>query len=241
MTIASKIDIILPGFPGTTNSGFLGLSTVVLIRGTNNILFDTGGFGRRAFLRERLLQRGLSLDDIDAVIFSHLHFDHSQNALLFKKARYYVHMHELQYALNIPDDTLYPEGIADALKSTGRLRVVEKDGEFLPEVFAMHSPGHSPGSMSISTVSEGKRLILTGDAVKNLAELITCNAEMSMDDDASRRSIRAVSDKCDCIIPGHDSPLDPKRGCRLHPAELQLVLSRGVLSEGRAQIPVQVS
>jgi hypothetical protein len=57
-----EIDIVIQGFPGkSVCHGGLGWSSVVLLRGHGRVaLVDTGGFGMRRLLIERLASRGLA-------------------------------------------------------------------------------------------------------------------------------------------------------------------------------------
>lgn len=237
-----ELDVLLTGFPGRTNMGFLGLSTVVLLRGSRTVVFDTGAFGSRMLLRERLSERGLDFDDIDAVILSHLHFDHCHNAFLFRKAEYFVHAAELEYAQGHPDDILYPEGIARSLRETGRVNLIESDGEFLPGIYGFHTPGHTPGCLSVRVLCKDRPFVLAGDAIKNLAELVTGQAEMSLDEARSAESMRLIRKQSDSIIPGHDSPLDAENQRRLSAVELRVLLSRGVSTlQGGGEVLITIT
>ena len=77
-----RYTILLPGIPVSSTRGALGWSTVALIEtGGLRILFDTGSYGDRSLLIERLLS--LDPQALDAVFISHLHYDHCQNIDLF--------------------------------------------------------------------------------------------------------------------------------------------------------------
>ena len=79
--IGYDIDILVQGYPGkAVCHGGLGWSTVVLIRGHGcNILVDTGGFGMRGLLQEKLDDHGLKPGNISHVLLTHSHYDHSVN------------------------------------------------------------------------------------------------------------------------------------------------------------------
>ena len=70
---AFSIDILVQGFPGkTVCHGGLGWSTVALVRGQGRvILIDSGNFGMRRFISERLSAHGLSPSDVTDLV---LHF-----------------------------------------------------------------------------------------------------------------------------------------------------------------------
>ena len=224
----------MAGFPARANLGYLGFSSVVLMRGPRNVLFDTGTFGSRSLLREKLASLGLGLDDVDAVALSHLHFDHVQNAFLFKRARLYVHEIELNHARTRDSDDLYPEGIAEALEGTGRLVAVSGDLEVEPGVWAFRTPGHTPGCISCLVSARGRKVVMAGDAAKNAQELMSSRPEMAVDFQAAKRSIDSIRRVADEVIPGHDSPVDLVTGKRLIPLEIRVTLSRGICSAAGA-------
>lgn len=161
-----------------------------------NVLFETGiGAFFEPKLRERygvvedrhvllesLRAAGLSHEDIDVVVLSHLHFDHvggllaawQQNApiqLLFPNAKYLVsaghwmratHPHPRDRASFIP-------GVPELLEQSGRLEMV--DGEYsrtLGKAVRFHySQGHTPGLMLSEIVGPHGR-----DGVVYCADLI---------------------------------------------------------------------
>jgi glyoxylase-like metal-dependent hydrolase (beta-lactamase superfamily II) len=73
-------------------SGFPRLrSTVTLVQSQKrNILVDSGLCDDAGRLVLALQGRGLTPDDVDVVVATHLHYDHCGNHLLFRKARYIV-------------------------------------------------------------------------------------------------------------------------------------------------------
>src|SRR3989344_8853657 len=91
-------------------------STVYYIRGKNrHILVDTGmcdteiankhhypGSLQESHQRiaKALEKFGITIKDIDTVIFTHLHWDHCQNIELFTHAKLLVQKKELEYAKN---------------------------------------------------------------------------------------------------------------------------------------------
>lgn len=141
-----------------------------------NVLFETGiGAFFEPALRERygvveenhvlldsLAEAGLTHEDIDVVVLSHLHFDHAGGllalwqegqapSLLFPKATFVVGAEHWQRARHPhPRDraSFIPE-LCDLLESSGRLELVE--GEYSKvlgqAVRLSYSDGHTPGLM----------------------------------------------------------------------------------------------
>jgi glyoxylase-like metal-dependent hydrolase (beta-lactamase superfamily II) len=73
-------------------SGFPKLrSSVTLLQSQGrNILVDSGLADDAGRLIQALRARGVSPDDVDVVVASHLHYDHCGNHLLFRKAQFIV-------------------------------------------------------------------------------------------------------------------------------------------------------
>ena len=121
----------------------------------------------RHVLLESLEAAGVSHDEIDVVILSHMHFDHAggllskweegrESELLFPKARYVTskiaferstHAHDRDRASFIPK-------LADKLVASGRLELVDGEhAECLSRAFRFsYSEGHTPGLL-ITTVA----------------------------------------------------------------------------------------
>jgi glyoxylase-like metal-dependent hydrolase (beta-lactamase superfamily II) len=117
---------------------------------------------------------GLSPEDIDLVINTHLHFDHAGwNTRLvdgrleptFKKARYLVQRQELYEALNPHErnrGSYLPENV-EPLVDRGLFEEVEGQVEVLPGLEVLPLPGHTLGQQGVVLTSEGKRLVYTAD------------------------------------------------------------------------------
>ena len=70
------VETLSVGFPYKPLNGCFGYATICLIHGNKNILFDVGGYQLRSVVLGKL-------EEIDAVVISHLHFDHCSNLDLF--------------------------------------------------------------------------------------------------------------------------------------------------------------
>src|ERR1700733_9400605 len=99
-----QLDILVQGHPGkAVCHGGLGWSTIVLLRGHGRVaLIDTGSFGQRQLILDRLAANGLAPNDVTDVLLTHSHWDHSVNWVMFPKAKIYIGGSELAWAVKEP-------------------------------------------------------------------------------------------------------------------------------------------
>ncbi len=214
------IDIIVQGYPGkSVCHGGLGWSTLALIRGEGRVaVVDTGPFGYRPLIRERLAKRGLKPADVTDLLLTHCHHDHSVNWVLFKDARIVIGADEMTWAGKLPwGETAVPEFYVAELAKWPTCRQV-RDGEAVwPGLKAYLAPGHTPGCLVYVLEGRERDLIFTGDAAKNRAELVSRDTDASHDKKASAASIDMIwrhwqSKPGTIVIPGHDTPMVLKDG-----------------------------
>ena len=106
-----------------------------------------------------LLRQGLRLSDVDALITTHAHFDHAGGSRLFRDGRVLIHPAELE-AMRAEGEL--PEWLDPGLP----YETVPDGAEPMPGVTLLHTPGHTPGHMSLLLRPEGLRpIVLTIDAV----------------------------------------------------------------------------
>ena len=211
---------MVQGYPGkTARHGALGWSTVALLRGGGEvILVDTGSYGYRDLLVERLAALGLRREDVTAILCTHLHWDHLCNYPFFPNARVHVPRADLEWAVEQPVGTWsLPELHVEKLAVDRSVVQLQDGDEPFPGLRAVHAPGHTPGSMGFVAAGERGRLVLTGDAVKNQAELLTEKVDLTLDAAASAASVRrlrelAAEDPENIVVCGHDRLLSVRDG-----------------------------
>lgn len=151
----------------------------VLKAGGKNFLLDTGlgdcispvekkvyAASGQTNIENGLKELGLSTEDINFVILTHLHTDHSGGAVMnengalvprFKKAKYIVQKIEWHEAMN-PNERTAAVYISDRLaviEKAGQLELVDGDTEIIPGVRVLRTGGHTPGHQGVEAVSEG--------------------------------------------------------------------------------------
>jgi len=155
----------------------------LLQNGTENILVDTGVSDRIAssgkgwsgnqitggskFVLEELEKAGLVPDDIDTVIYTHLHNDHAGNVTMFPNARTIFQKDEYINLLNpLPTQCIrkdYELEVADDLKQLKDISMVNGDFDLPNGIRLIKTPGHSLGSQAILVPTEDGSRIITGD------------------------------------------------------------------------------
>ena len=163
-----------------------------------NILFETGiGAFFDPAMRERfgvveshhvlvasLAAIGLSPDNIDVVVLSHLHFDHAGGALtayqpgaapalVFPNAHYVVGGEAWQRAIrpHARDRASFIPGLTELIEATGRLeRVSGATSETLGAGYRFHtSQGHTPGLLLAEVAMPAGPVVFAADLIPGKA------------------------------------------------------------------------
>jgi glyoxylase-like metal-dependent hydrolase (beta-lactamase superfamily II) len=119
-------------------------TSTLIITPSATILVDTTSREHRGRLLSGLEDAGVPPSQIDIVILTHLHHDHVGNIDLFPRARKLARREERP-----------GEGIEE----------VVSDGEVVPGVSLLHTPGHTEGSMSVVVRADDGVYVMAGDAL----------------------------------------------------------------------------
>lgn len=234
------VDVLFPGFSGRLANGRLGWGTTALLRdGRHNVLMDTGGMVVRHELAGMLAEHGLAFADIDTVLLSHLHADHSFNVDYFPHAEFVLSQAEWEHANDlVTRDRSVNEGAIPLLRSFRTRLVVAEEEEIHPGLSAWITPGHTRGATSYVIAREDGDWVLTGDAVKNRGELEFEEIQQSVDMPASLASLRAIKARARRVLPGHDGWLTIENGSVVPEGGNDVVLnfSQGLTVNGRESI-----
>jgi glyoxylase-like metal-dependent hydrolase (beta-lactamase superfamily II) len=210
-----ELDILIQGFPGkSVCHGGLGWSTIALLRGHGRVaLIDTGSFGMRRPLIDRLAERGLRPADITDVLLTHSHYDHAVNWTLFRHARIVIGKVEMNWALDVPwGETPVAELYVGVLSTWKTVETAGDADEVLPRITAHLGPGHTPGCLIFKLNGSEIDVIFTGDAAKNRAELVSGTTDMTYDAKTSATTIAGIWEMWrerpgSIVVPGHDVPM----------------------------------
>jgi glyoxylase-like metal-dependent hydrolase (beta-lactamase superfamily II) len=156
--------------------------------GKHTVLIDTGYGGKFAPLDRRFYQMeegapllaslaalGVEPEQIDTVVFSHLHFDHVCGATrfdaagnrvpIFTRARHYVGKTEWVDATGgLPElETAYPMQDILPLYEAGLMLVVDDGQEIVPGLRCHQTGGHTRGHLALLFESGGQTAAYLGD------------------------------------------------------------------------------
>ncbi len=120
-------------------------------------------------IHEQLEKLGYKPEDIDIVVFTHLHWDHMFYMEKFTNATLVAHEREVEFAFN-PIPLYYKSYEHPALGITrpfeGKtFKTVKGEEEIMPGVRVFESFGHSPGHISVEVDTKDGSYICAGDSI----------------------------------------------------------------------------
>jgi glyoxylase-like metal-dependent hydrolase (beta-lactamase superfamily II) len=234
------------------------LTFVIRSRG-KTILVDAGvgPWGLWRFGDGHLLESLTALDvapeSIDVVLPTHLHPDHvgwntrpSPNGPIptFPRARYLFQRADWDHFTNpdfLSEDNPRTQMIRTAvlpLKDTGLMDLVGSEATITEEVTLLHTPGHTPGSVSVLVQSGGEAALLLGDAAHHSIQLTETDWSplADLDPRLAARSRKAAVDQAvrlNAYVAGaHFAASDPSFG-RMIPLEGRMIWQGVELPESR--------
>ncbi|MCE6073965.1 MBL fold metallo-hydrolase [Agrobacterium vitis] len=175
---------VAEGFADAATS--LSVNCFLIKTPERTVLIDTGSgqlFGPdHGKLSAGLAALGLSPADIDDIILTHIHADHTgglvrDGAPIFPKATVHAGRTETDFwlspgAADGPDVTERVKGqigrahlCLDPYEAEGRLTIFDDNGPILPGFSATLRAGHTPGHLVVRFESEGMAMLFVGDIV----------------------------------------------------------------------------
>lgn len=144
--------------------------------GEKKILVDTGEMrpvvseerekaigGKIYGFEEGLARYGLTPEDIDIVLHTHLHNDHCENDAKCVNAKIYVHEKELARIHDPhPLDFRYLEDYIEEVEENGQIVPLTGDTEIAPGITMIHTPAHTEGGMSVRVETDKGSVLICG-------------------------------------------------------------------------------
>jgi glyoxylase-like metal-dependent hydrolase (beta-lactamase superfamily II) len=172
-------------------------------------------------LQAAIRSLGFSPADVTTVVNTHLHFDHAGGntyrdadgavKLAFPGARHFVQRGEWEYAHHTNERTrasYLPDNfqpVADA----GRFTFLEGEGEVLPGVSVILTPGHTPRHQSVLVRSGGETACFMADVIPTMAHLplpwiMGYDVEPLVTLESKRSLLRRAADERWLLVSVHD-------------------------------------
>jgi glyoxylase-like metal-dependent hydrolase (beta-lactamase superfamily II) len=183
-------------FPADEKNRVLLASNCLLVRGQGFTALVESGLGDEWDAKARdmyaiedattltgeLAKKGVRPEDVDALVLSHLHFDHAGGATrregarpapVFPNATLYVQAEELAHARapNERDRASYMPEHWEAYAEAGRLEAVDGEREIRPGLTVVPLPGHNTGMQAIRIDSGGRTAFYFADALPTSAHV----------------------------------------------------------------------
>lgn len=182
------IRVLVEGYLRRENGQLLEAHSTVttVIQDGFILLVDTSSKEYRNKLIDSLNNAEINAEDVDAVVLTHSHEDHTANLDLFPNAE--VMMHPLE-ASDISHSPVYD------------------NEEIFPGIRILHTPGHTAGSVSVFV--ENEHCVITGDAIPTESNILkNLPPGINIDRDLAMASMHRIMSMADWVIPGHGNSIN---------------------------------
>ncbi len=133
-------------------------------------------------LEKSLNANGFNTSDITDVVFTHLHWDHCNGAvidkegkfeLLFPNANYWCSRKQWEHSFksNRREQAAYYREILDFLKQEGNMKLIDSDCELFKDISIRMYDGHTPGQIIPFININNKTYVYTADFIPTSAHV----------------------------------------------------------------------
>ncbi|MFH0863449.1 MAG: MBL fold metallo-hydrolase [Candidatus Altiarchaeota archaeon] len=170
-------------------------SAVVLLRTAgHSVVVDPGAMGYADEVLRQLKEKGVEPGDVDIVVNTHLHLDHTYNNYLFSNAVIYT-----------------PTSIWHIDKGNKVEMFSHMTDPHVPGITFLATPGHMDKHISVLAKTDRGRIVIAGDAIRQ--ELIESGKKPDryQNPDMYVASMRRIFEVADVIVPGHGPVIKGER------------------------------
>lgn len=173
----------------------LALRCLLVDSGEHKILIETGignhypekhlqnnGVELGNHLEESLQFNGYSAEEITDVFFTHLHWDHCTGAVknvngelvsVFPNAKYWCSKTQWEHSKisNAREKAAYHSDVLNFFYDSGKLNLVENEGELFPDIDVRFFDGHTTGQMIPFIKFRNNTVVYTADLIPTAANI----------------------------------------------------------------------
>jgi glyoxylase-like metal-dependent hydrolase (beta-lactamase superfamily II) len=213
-------DAVLAADFQPTDKSTLQVNVLAVNTGDRLVLIDAGSRGKikpqptAGRLLQNLAAAEIKPEEVDTVLITHAHPDHlwgvadaTDTERTFPNAEYVIGEAELDFWMQ-PQHPLenharwggiYRQNMKTVAAIKHRIRTVKPDGEVVPGITAIATPGHTPGHTSLQIASGSNQILCTADVVGNRAVAFQhpdWRGGFDLDLDQGAKTRRAFLDRC---------------------------------------------
>lgn len=192
----AEIKVLLDGYHKNEDDRLFLSSTVTLIKSEGkNILVDTGHLWVKDDLIKSLKNEKLKPQEIDILVLTHTHLDHTLNSYLFDNAKIIT-----KFAQNYP-------GQQHEIGESSFKRIDISDGQKLTkDIEYLITPGHSIDGITLLVQTKYGVVAVAGDAISSEVwanENLKPNPGWVYSMELFDKSRTEILAKADFVVPGH--------------------------------------
>ena len=174
-------------------------------------LVDTGGGNGVSQIIGNIRRMGFDADDLEVAFISHCHFDHIGGNKDFKEVtgcRIAAHEAEKEELETLGELTLYSMALERGLRfEPEKVDTILRGGESVDvgsiSFQVLHTPGHSPGGISLIVEDGGSRYLFPGDTASAQGNLGFINGPGFVLPDWKSSIKKMMTLEPDTMFPGH--------------------------------------
>ncbi len=137
---------------------------------TGSALIDTGTGRGTDIIIQNIKNCGTDPESIKLIFLTHCHFDHTGGASILRdktSAKTVMHRLDALYVRDGDSETTAASWYGSVMPKTTVDIIIKSDKEVFNtgdlEITAWHTPGHSPGSMVLTMMSDGMKILFGQD------------------------------------------------------------------------------